>query len=539
MGLMAKATGTATKSATMRAQYGAWPYPQVPLLASLPSTHPFELHVDWLWDRAGSGQAPKQPRIWIAGCGTFQPYAFAVANPCAEIVATDLAEPSLRIAARRCRLHGQSRVQFAAADLDEPSSWPAGPFDLIECYGVLMNVADPAATLAALRARLSPGGVLRLMVYPHWSRARIRQLQRLAHLLGFHAGERHHPSAFRTFVRRLPAAHPLRWAFTSYADSRNDAGVVDAFLHAGDDGFSAFQLGDLLTSAGLQPEYWFHRPWAQPDRAAACLGLGDRSWSYVLDYLDLWQELRGNFVVCCRSATAPAPVVMPPRVHPSFTGDANGLRHRLRLLRLRWLGGSLPARTSDDAVRLPAAAARALGRGELPDAIDRTLLLGGEHHGCRLAAHQSMPGETAFRQRVATIRVGKLAPNPLYAHLFAAFERERWQPELGLPDVETQIGRWLPWADPLEARPIAFGLTPYGTWQRLRINILEHLGREDLTTAADWTAVRLREDASERSAVRALLDDATEVPRRSRCDGTLRELAILLRSHGQWFVNLA
>ena len=70
-----------TKSQVLRTQYEAWPYPQVPLLAALPSTHPFELHVDWLWYRAGSGPAPSRPRIWIAGCGTFQPYALAVANP--------------------------------------------------------------------------------------------------------------------------------------------------------------------------------------------------------------------------------------------------------------------------------------------------------------------------------------------------------------------------------------------------------------------------------------------------------------------------
>ena len=77
-----------TKSQVLRAQYEAWPYPHVPLLASLPSTHPFELNAAWLWDRCGSGPAPAKPRIWIAGCGTFQPYAFAVANPTAEIVAT-------------------------------------------------------------------------------------------------------------------------------------------------------------------------------------------------------------------------------------------------------------------------------------------------------------------------------------------------------------------------------------------------------------------------------------------------------------------
>ncbi|MBL8752872.1 MAG: methyltransferase domain-containing protein, partial [Planctomycetes bacterium] len=354
---------TVAKSAAMKVQYQAWPYPALPLLASLPSTHPFELHTSWLWDRAGSGPAPERPRIWIAGCGTFQPYAFAVANPNAEIVATDLSEPSLAIARRRCLLHRRRNVRFAPVDLDDPTTWPDGEFDLIECYGVLMNVADPLATLRGLASRLTKHGVLRLMVYPQWSRSRVFQLQRLAQLLGLHAGDRSHPHALRTFVRRLDRAHPLRFAFTTYADSKNDAGVVDGFLHAGDRGFTGFQLGAMLHAAGLEPGHWFHRPWAQPDRMAERLLLRDRSQSFVLDHLDLWQELRGNFVVVARRSDAGPRLVQEIRPHPQFTGGGLGLRHALRLARLQLVGGRLPARTADGDVVLKPADARALVRG--------------------------------------------------------------------------------------------------------------------------------------------------------------------------------
>ncbi|MCA8966487.1 MAG: class I SAM-dependent methyltransferase, partial [Planctomycetes bacterium] len=336
-----------TKTAVLRPQYEAWPYPQVPLLASLPSTHPWELHVAWLWDRCGSGAAPARPRIWIAGCGTFEPYLFGVANPRAEVVATDFSRTSLAIAERRCRLRGMKHIRFAPVDLADESTWPDGTFDLIECYGVLMNLADPQAALTRLRQRLTPGGVLRLMVYPQHSRTRVFQIQRLARLLGLHAGDRGHPRALRRLMRGLPAHHPLRWAFVNYADSRNDAGVVDGFLHAGDRGFTAFQLGALLRDAGLQPAHWFHRPWAQPDRMAERLGLQDKSQSFVLNYLDLWQELRGNFVVCCRRSDAPPRVVLAPTPHPTFVGDGHGLRHRLRLSRLALLGGRVPSRTGD------------------------------------------------------------------------------------------------------------------------------------------------------------------------------------------------
>ncbi|MCB9876211.1 MAG: class I SAM-dependent methyltransferase [Planctomycetes bacterium] len=527
---------TSTKSREMQAQYAAWPYPQVPLLAALPSTHPWELHVSWLWDRCSSGPAPAKPRIWIAGCGTFQPYAFAVANPHAEIVATDLSEPSLDVARRRCRWHRQRHVRFAPVDLADESTWPDGTFDLIECYGVLMNLADPTTALRRMAQRLTPGGVLRLMLYPHWSRQRVFQLQRVARLCGLGADDRSHPGQLRRFVQKLPKAHPLRYAFTTYADSKNDAGVVDGFLHKGDRGFTGFQLGALLRDAGMTPAYWFHRPWGQPDRMAERLDLQDRSQSFVLNYLDLWHELRANLVVCARRDDAPARVVQAPTPHPLFAQAHPSLRHKLRLARLGLLGGKLPTRTGDEHLVLRPQQVRALAKRADALPQDHPLLLGGKDHGPTLPAHEDFAGEARFLQHAAALRVGQRAPNPLYAHLFAAFELAHLHPELGLPDLEAQVGKWLPWADPLEERPFAFGLTPYGTLQKLRVNVREHLEREPLPVATDYGAVRLRGDATALARTRTLLA-AADLPRRDFDDATLRELFVLLMTHDRLFVT--
>lgn len=531
------ATKQADKSTVMRAQYAAWPYPKVPLLASLPSTHPWELHVSWLWDRCGSGPAPRAPRIWIAGCGTFQPYAFGVANPDAEVVATDLSEPSLAVARRRCAVHRQKHVRFAPVDLADESTWPDGQFDLIECYGVLMNLADPAAALRGLRARLTPGGVLRVMVYPHYSRQRIFQLQRLAKLLGLTANERHHPAVLRSFVKALPRSHPLRYAFTTYADSRNDAGVVDGFLHAGDRGFTAFQLADLLQSAGLAPAYWFHRPWAQPDRMAEQLGLDGRAQSVVMNHLDLWQELRTNFVVCARRDDAPDAVVQAPTPHPMFAGGQGSLRHRVRLERLRWLGGSVPTRTGDGDVVLRPRAARALRDGSTHRG-EGALWLGGKDHRVQLPAHEPFAAEERWLEASAALRAGERAPNPLYAHVLAAFELDRAHRELGLPSLGQQLSDWLPWADPLEQPPIRFGLTPYATWQRMEAPLRAHLDRAPLPRANSYADVRLRGDGEALGRVRALLASRSDLPDRSYDDATLRELFVLLFTHDRLFVTL-
>ena len=109
---------------------------------------------------------------------------------------------------------------------------------------------------------------------------------------------------------------------------------------------------------------------------------------------------------------------------------------------------------------------------------------------------------------------------------------------LALPDLETQMGRWLPWADPLEERPIAFGLTPYATYQRLRVNCNEHLARTDLGIASDYSTVRLRHDAESLQRVRGLLAAASELPVRAHSDAELRDLFVLLCTHEHLFVTL-
>jgi len=391
------------KVQALKSQYEAWPYPQVPLLASLPSTHPFELHCAALWDRCGSGSPPARPRLWLAGCGTFQPYVFALANPQAEIVATDLSSASLAIARRRCRLHGLRHVEFAPVDLGCESTWPAGPFDLIECYGVLMNLPDPAATLAALGRRLTRRGVLRLMVYPQFSRARIFQIQRLARLCSLHAGDRTHPSRLRALLRALPraqsAASRIR-RLPRQPQRRRRGRRLPARRRP-----RLHRLPARRTDRRRRTAAGVLVPPAvgQPDLMAERLQLADRSQSFVLNYLDLWQELRSNFVVCLRAADAPPPERAAAAPHPLFAGSEGGLRHRLRLLRLQLLGGRLPSRTGDGSVRLCAASARALRRGL--DGADAAMLqrlsaaglvLGSAPAAPARPAHTPFPGEPGF-----------------------------------------------------------------------------------------------------------------------------------------------
>ncbi|MEM7201156.1 MAG: class I SAM-dependent methyltransferase [Planctomycetota bacterium] len=495
----------------------------MPLLGKVRRHDVWQLSCAYLAHQCDLPAPPAKPRIWVAGCGTMQPYVLGLANPGADLTCTDLSSQSLRIAQRRCRWHGVREPQFAHVDLDDEAQWPDGPFDFIECYGVLMNLRDPLAALRAMRARLAPDGVLRLMVYPHYSRQRVFQIQRLARLLGLTHRDRRHPAALRRVIAALPRAHPLRWAFEHYRDSRNDAGIVDGFLHAGDRGFTGFQLGTLIGDAGLRAAAWLHRPWGQPARMARLLQLDGHSETFVLAYLDLWQELRQNFVVgLVRSEATPRPAITP-RPHPLLDPRTPGLRlgERLGLAVRSCVGVTLPSRTDPTPVRVSGARLR---RREvlLPrPAPDRAALP---------TDHRGEPGDAALVQ--PRLELGPGAANPLYDALFKAFTFHHSEPGHELGSLRDQIERWhLAGADPLEAGHVKFGLTPHATYAVHAAAIETHRATaQGRATAPDYAALRLADDATKLREARALATRFAPAPHPSLSDAALRELWVLALS---------
>ena len=149
------------------------------------------------------------------------------------------------------------------------------------------------------------------------------------------------------------------------------------------------------------------------------------------------------------------------------------------------------------------------------------------------------PGLPDFRSLDIQLRLGAILTVASFGLLWivAAWQLDRRHPALGLADLETQMGRWLPWAEPLEQRRVHFGLTPYGTYQRYRRNITDHLSRDPLPTADGWQAVRLRDDQARLRSVHELLIDRA-LGDEERSDATLRELWVLLFGHEELFCTL-
>jgi SAM-dependent methyltransferase len=108
-------------------------------------------------------------RVLEAGCGVgAQTVALARNSPGARFTCIDVSARSLDTARERARLASLANVTFQQADLfDLP--FPEESFDHVFVCFVLEHLARPREALAALRARLRPGGTLTAIEGDHGS----------------------------------------------------------------------------------------------------------------------------------------------------------------------------------------------------------------------------------------------------------------------------------------------------------------------------------------------------------------------------------
>lgn len=239
-------------------QYEAYPYPRRDpadeskrLIVGSPS-HPVEID-HFLFRGARDWTAPF--RVLVAGGGTGDALVMlaqllAKRRVPAEIHYLDMSRASREIAEARIRARALSNVVFHTADL---LSAPAlGPFDYIDCCGVLHHLPDPSAGFRALAGALAPEGGLGGMVYAPDGRRGVYELQ--AALAPLVAGLA--PEAQVALAREVLAQLPKTHAFAQNALLRDhlddDAGLYDLLLHARDRPYRADALIDEIEAAGLR-----------------------------------------------------------------------------------------------------------------------------------------------------------------------------------------------------------------------------------------------------------------------------------------------
>ncbi len=251
----------AGKNDPVRRQYEALPYPARDpaaeadrLIVGSPS-HLKEIEHYVL----GGGRAGALKAL-IAGGGTGDG-AIMLARQLAErgdggqVLYIDLSAASLDIARRRAQARGLDNMRFEQASLLDITDIDPGPFDYVDCCGVLHHLEDPAAGLRALAAVLADRGGIGLMLYAPYGRTGVYQMQAaLARLVPAAEPIARRLAGARKLLAGLPENNWLkRNAFLNDHLSGGDAGFYDLLLHSRDRAFTVAEIGDLAGQAGLRP----------------------------------------------------------------------------------------------------------------------------------------------------------------------------------------------------------------------------------------------------------------------------------------------
>src|SRR3954470_16250722 len=262
-------TGPTTSDAADRQlaeQYEPLPYPRRDpreeakrLIVGSPS-HLLEID-HWVF---GACRPASQPlRALIAGGGTGDATVMLAtqmerAGRPGDLTWLDRSSASLRIAQERAKLRGLTNIIWEQRSLLDLAGSGLGPFDYIDCCGVLHHLPNPAEGLRALLSVLAPGGGLGLMVYAPHGRTGVYMMQDALRLL---APPEQPPNrrldVARRIMRHLPDTQWLRHN-RNFDDHINggDAGLYDLLLNPRARAYTATALDALLRDAGLEVACW-------------------------------------------------------------------------------------------------------------------------------------------------------------------------------------------------------------------------------------------------------------------------------------------
>jgi SAM-dependent methyltransferase len=181
----------------VRAQYESYPYPvrdpadeAKRLITGSPG------HLDELnhYVFGGRHDFAKPFRVLVAGGGTgdatiMLAQQLANAGCPAEVVHVDVSEASRTIAAARADVRGLNTVRFEPLSLLDLPASGLGPFDYIDCCGVLHHLEDPGEGLRALVRVLADDGGMGLMLYGELGRTGVYPMQEMMRTLAADAME--------------------------------------------------------------------------------------------------------------------------------------------------------------------------------------------------------------------------------------------------------------------------------------------------------------------------------------------------------------
>jgi SAM-dependent methyltransferase len=300
-------------------QYEAYPYPKRDprdeakrLVVGSPS-HILEID-HWIF--AAARPARSQLNALIAGGGTgdatiMLAQQMTSLGRAGQVTWLDRSTAALAIARARAKARELSNIVWEQRSLLDLPGSELGPFDYIDCCGVLHHLPDPGEGLRALLSVLAPGGGLGLMVYAPYGRTGVYMMQdALRRLAPPDQPPQQRLDIARRVMKHLPDTQWLRHN-RNFDDHINggDAGLYDLLLNPRDRTYTVPELSALLRDAGLRITCW-----VEPIRYDPAPMLPDAKLRARLDAMDateraaLAEALAGNMAVhivyCVRAGDA-------------------------------------------------------------------------------------------------------------------------------------------------------------------------------------------------------------------------------------------
>lgn len=209
-------------------------------------------------------------KILVAGGGTGDAAIMLAqqtkdAGITADILYLDLSAASRRIAEERARIRGLSHLRFATGSLLDPPE--QGPFDYIDCCGVLHHLPDPQAGFNRLAGLLKPDGGMGIMVYAPFGRSGVYPLQAaIRRLAGPDAAPKDKLAIAKSLLKSLPPTNLFARNPLLRDHLAGDAALYDLLCHSTDRPYSVAELAETCATAGLTIARFIEPARYEPER---------------------------------------------------------------------------------------------------------------------------------------------------------------------------------------------------------------------------------------------------------------------------------
>ncbi len=169
-----------------------------------------------------------------------------------EVVYIDISGAALEVARARAEARGLGNLTFCRGSLRDLENIAPGPYDYIDCCGVLHHLEDPSEGLATLVRVLDANGGMGLMLYGTLGRTGVYPLQDAIRRLADEDRGSDRLALAKRLVRELPESNWFRRNPVLGDHLSGDAAAfADLLLHPRDRAYTVPELGELVSAREL------------------------------------------------------------------------------------------------------------------------------------------------------------------------------------------------------------------------------------------------------------------------------------------------